>query len=180
VTGSVAGSCELSRHEVVVDVGGGDGTLLAEILARCPQARGVLVDVPHVVARARPVLAAAGVLDRCDLHGGDFRAAVPPGDAYVLKSVLHDWPDEEAAEILRRCREAASSPARLFIVERVLPGRAGREDLEALLTDLNMMVMLGGQERTEGEYRRLLAGAGWRPGRVVPTGTEFSVIEAAG
>lgn len=178
VTGSVADSYDFSRFPVVVDIGGGDGTLLAEILRRCPGIRGVLVDLPHIVERARPALRAAGILERCDLWGGDFRVDVPPGDAYVLKSVLHDWSDEDVVAILRRCLEAAKHSARLIIVERVLPDLVSRDDLEALLTDMNMMVMLGGRERTEGEFRRLLADAGFRLDQVLPTGTEFSVIEA--
>jgi len=178
VSGSVAGSYDFSRFPVVADIGGGDGTLLAEILRRCPQIRGVLADLPHVVDLARPALREAGVLERCSLHGADFRTAVPPADAYVLKSVLHDWADEDVIVILERCREAACPHPRLIIVERVLPEQVSRGDLEALLTDLNMMVMLGGRERTAAEFRQLLDAAGWRPAQILPTGTEFSVIEA--
>jgi hypothetical protein len=179
VTAAVAASYDFCRFPVVVDVGGGDGTLLAEILRACPGIRGVLADLPPVIDRARPVLAAAGVADRCDFYGGDFRDGVPAGDAYLLKSVLHDWADDDAAAILGRCRDAARPAARLIIVERVLPGLAGPGDLEAVLADLNMMVLLGGQERTETEYRQLLARAGFRLTQVIPTGTEFSVIDAA-
>jgi hypothetical protein len=179
VAGAVAASYDFSAHPVVVDVGGGDGTLLAEILTRTPGIRGVLADLPPVIERARPVLAAAGVLDRCDLAGGDFRDGVPPGDAYLLKSVLHDWDDDDAVTILASCRQAARPAARLVIVERVLPEQAGPGDLEALLTDLTMLVMLGGRERTQTEYRHLLARAGFHLTQVIPTGTEFSVIDAA-
>jgi hypothetical protein len=178
VADAVASRYDFSRFPVVVDVGGGDGTLLAAILRRSPSIRGVLADLPPVIERARPVIAATGVLDRCDLHGGDFRASVPAGDAYVLKSVLHDWDDDEAVEILARCREVARPSAPLIIVERVLPERVTSADLEAVLADLNMLVLLGGRERTEAEYGQLLARAGFRLDQVMPTGTEFSIIEA--
>jgi O-methyltransferase domain/Dimerisation domain len=177
VTPKVAASYDFSRFPVVVDVGGGTGALLAEILLRSSRTRGVLVDLPHVTELARAVLRDAGVLERCELHSGDFMDSVPPGDCYVLKSVLHDWTDEKAVTILRRCREAASA-ASLVIVERVLPERPSSGDLEALLTDLNMMVMLGGRERTASEFGHLLAEAGFRLGAILPTGTEFSLIEA--
>lgn len=179
VGSAVVSSYDFSRFPVVVDVGGGDGALLAEILRRSPEVRGVLVDLPHVVPKAQQALATAGVSDRCDFWLGDFRAELPSGDAYVLKSILHDWQDEDVLAILSSCRKAAGPHSRVLIVERVLPEQVTGTDLEAMLTDLNMLVMLGGLERTESEYRHLLDQAGFRLDRVVPTGTEFSVIEAS-
>jgi hypothetical protein len=175
----VVSSYDFSRFPVVVDVGGGDGALLAEILRQCPQGRGILVDLPHVVPRAEQALDQAGVSDRCDFWAGDFRAGLPSGDAFVLKSILHDWQDDDVLAILGSCRNAAAPDSRLLIVERVLPEEITGGDLEAMLTDLNMLVMLGGLERTGSEHRRLLDRGGFRLDRVVPTGTEFSVIEAS-
>lgn len=177
ITGAIAGGYDFSRYPMVVDVGGGDPALLAEILRRCPRIRGVLAARPDVIERARPALAGAGVLDRCELRGGDVRAGVPGGDAHVLRSVLHERGDEESVEILTRCREAAGLSGRVIIVEPVLPDQPGEGDLEALLTDLNMMVMVGGRERTAFEFDRLLAQAGLSLRRIIPTGTPYSIIE---
>jgi len=176
-TGAIAASYDFSRYPVVVDVGGGDPALLAEILRRSPRIRGVLAARPEVIERARPALADAGVLDRCDLRGGDIRTGVPQGDAHVLRSELHERSDEESVAILTRCREAAGLSGRVIIVERVLPDQPGEGDLEALLTDLNMMVMVGGRERTAFEFDRLLARAGLSVRRIIRTGTQYSLIE---
>ena len=177
VTGAIAGGYDFSRYPVVVDVGGGDPALLAEILRRSPRIRGVLAARPAVIERARRALADAGVLDRCDLRGGDVRAGVPRGDAHVLASMLHERGDEESVAVLTRCREAAGLSGRVIIVERMLPDQPGEGDLEALLTDLNRMVMVGGRERTAFEFDRLLAQAGLSLRRIVATGTRYSIIE---
>ncbi|HTV99942.1 MAG TPA: methyltransferase [Streptosporangiaceae bacterium] len=177
LAGPIADSYDFSRCPVVVDVGGGDPALLAEILRRSPRIRGVLAAPPGVVERARQALADAGVLDRCDLRGGDVRARVPRGDAHVLRSVLHKLGDADSVEVLIRCREAAGLSGRVIIVERVLPDQPGEGDLEALLADLNMMVMVGGRERTVFEFDRLLTQAGLRIGRIMPAGTQYSIIE---
>src|SRR3954469_3243009 len=178
---AVVSSYDFSGFTRVVDVGGGDGTLLAAILRSAPSVRGVLFDVPAVVGRAKPALESAGVLDRTELVGGDFRDAVPAGaDCCVLKWILHDWDDEVCTTVLRRCREAVSSAggAKLVVIERVLPERVGPEHLDLVLSDLNMMAMTCGQERTEAEFAEMFAAAGFRMDRVVPTGTNVSVIEA--
>jgi hypothetical protein len=179
---AVVSSYDFSGFGRVIDIGGGDGTLLAAILRSAPAARGVLFDVPAVVDRAKPALEAAGVLDRTELVGGEFRAAVPPGaDCYALKWILHDWKDHVCTTILRRCREAMTSPdgATMVVIERVLPERVGPEHLDLVLSDLNMMAMTCGRERTEAEFAELFAAAGFRLDRVVPTGTNLSVIEAS-
>jgi DNA-binding transcriptional ArsR family regulator len=176
---AIVAAYDFGRFRTVVDVGGGDGTLLAAILRATPDVRGVLVDVGHVVDRARRTLTAAGVLQRAELHDGDFRRSLPPGgDCYLLKWILHDWDDEQAVTILRCCRRAAPDAARLIVVERVIPEQVGPADAEAALADLNMMVLTGGRERTAAEFTALLADAGWRLDRVVSTGTGLSVIEA--
>jgi hypothetical protein len=134
---AVVSSYDFSGFGRVVDVGGGDGTLLAAILRSAPSARGVLFDVPAVVDRAKPTLESAGVLDRTELVGGDFRAALPPGaDCCVLKWILHDWEDEVCTTILRRCREEAvtsTGGAKLVVIERVLPKRVGPEHLDLVV-----------------------------------------------
>ncbi|GIJ61219.1 methyltransferase [Virgisporangium aurantiacum] len=164
----------------VADIGGGNGALLATLLTRHPRLRGHLLDQPHVVAAAPALLAAAGVADRCEVHAGDLFTAVPPGaDAYVLKSILHDWPDQEALAIARVCRHAMRPDSVLLVLERVLTGPPHpATDLPAAFSDLNMLVGPGGQERTRDEYETLLREAGLHLTRVLPTTTEISIIEA--
>ncbi len=161
----------------VVDVGGGRGRLLAEVLRANPDVRGVLLELPHVLEHAPTLLAEQGVETRVLLVPGDFFRHVPAGgDAYMLKSVVHDWPDAEAVELLTCCREAMAPGARLLLVERVL-GRPGQERTAAF-SDLNMLVMPGGRERTEDEYAALLTAAGLTVSRVVPTAGGFGVVES--
>ena len=169
---AIARAYDFSRFAVVVDVGGGDGTLLAEIVRAHPNVRGVLFDRPDVVKRARqPSL---------EKVGGNFLDRVPDGgDAYLMKSIIHDWADDEAVHILRKCREVIQPGAMLLLIERVLPARATPEDLETFLADINMLAGPGGRERTEAEFRELLAAGGFRLERVVPTGTFMSVLESS-
>ena len=151
----------------VVDVGGGNGLLLERLLAERPGLRGIVFDQPHVVSEAAERLAAAGHADRVAVAGGDFFDAVPEGgDMYVLASVLHDWPDDDAAAILRTCRRAMTTSARLILFESI------RElDTPGLATqlDLHMLVLFGSGERTREEWDGLLASAGFAPGRFIPT-----------
>ncbi|MDQ6773568.1 MAG: acetylserotonin O-methyltransferase [Candidatus Dormibacteraeota bacterium] len=169
---------DFGRFDRVVDVGGSRGSLLAAILSRNPQARGVLLDRPGVVAGARQELATAGVGRRCDVVGGDFFESVPAGGgAYVLKSVLHDWPDPDALRILRSCGRAMAPGAVLLLVERVVG--APNEGADIKLDDLNMLVMTGGRERTLADWESLLAAAGLALVRVVATRSAYSVIEAS-
>ncbi len=149
----------LRGARTVIDVGGGTGTLLAEVLRRHPETAGVLVERPGMLELAREYLSAQGVADRCELHLGDFFAAVPAGgDVYVLKSILHDWDDERCVAILKKCRAAMRESARLVIIELLLPERmtAGAPRLSAALLDLIMLVYAGGRERTEAEFAQLL------------------------
>lgn len=175
-TEAVLAAYDFGRFGQVVDVGGGQGGLLAAILTRYPDARGILFDQPHVVARAERLLRDVGVLDRCEIVGGDFFAAVPEGgDAYVLRAILHDWEDAEATAILQTCRRAIPAAGRLLIVEwAVAPPNAGRD---GKFGDLNMLVSPGGQERTRGEYAALFAAAGFHLTDVFETATGPSVIE---
>ena len=162
----------------IVDVGGGRGHLLAALLSAYPEATGVLFDLPHVVADTPDTISAAGLVDRCDVVAGDFFDSVPEGgDAYVLSWIIHDWDDEDATAILANCRRAMRDHGRLLLVEALRPtsGESGFDFATAL--DLVMLVALGGRERTESEYARLLADAGFTFMRVVPTASPMSVIE---
>jgi O-methyltransferase domain/Dimerisation domain len=162
----------------LVDVGGGNGSLLIEVLRRAPGLTGVLYDLPHVVERAKVNLQAAGVADRCRAVGGSFFEGVPPGgDAYLLRHIIHDWDDERSLTILRHVRRAVGEAGRLLVVEGVVPPGNGPSFTKML--DLNMLVIPGGKERTEAEYRELYEKAGFRLTRVVPTRAEVSVIEGA-
>lgn len=173
---------DFSRFETIVDVGGGNGTLLSEILKAVPQARGVLLDLPSGVAQAPQVLEAAGVADRCQVVAGDFFDSVPEGgDAYLMKSTLHDWDDDRAVAILRNCREAMGPGGRVLIVEPVIPDLVTPEIIESLMIDLYMLVSPGGRERTEAEYADLLTRAGFTlatvTGPIAPFNTH--VVEGA-
>jgi predicted O-methyltransferase YrrM len=169
ISGVVARSYDFSAFERIVDVGGGNGSLLAAVLASCPKARGVTFDLPQVAARARDTLSRAGVADRCDTVGGDFFAAVPAdGDAYALKMILHDWDDDRAIAILRNVRRAIRPGGTVLVIESIVP--PGNEPSPSKLLDVNMLVMTGGRERTRAEYEALLRAAGFALARVVPCG----------
>ena len=174
---------DYARFGTVVDVGGNVGPLLAGILQATPGVRGVLFDLPYVVADAVPVLAEAGVADRIEVVGGDFFTAVPAGgDAYILKYIIHDWDDERARAILQRCRAAMAAGATLLLMEQVLPEQlaAGAAAWQAARLDLQMLVLTsGGRERTESEFQQLLAETGFELQRVIPTQSPFSILEAA-
>ena len=173
---AVLDAYDLSGVGTLADVGGGLGTNLAAALVRYPAMRGLLFDQPQVVERARPRLEAAGVRGRCAVEGGDFFQEAPGGaDAYLLGHILHDWDDARAGLILDNLRRAMPAGAKLLLVECVLPEGDGAPF--GKLLDLQMMVVFGGLERTEEEYRRLLAAHGFRLTRVVPTAGEHSVIE---
>ena len=179
VTEAVAAAFDFSRYRTVTDVGGGNGTLLATILRLYPGLNGVLFDRPQVIERARARFEEPGLADRVQLIGGDFLEWVPPGsDAYVMKSIIHDWEDAHAAKILQRCRSAATVGAHLLLIERVLPERVEPQHIEIVLMDLNMMVNNGGCERTESEYRALLHSAGFRLERLVETSAGPCVLES--
>ncbi|WP_144300228.1 methyltransferase [Elioraea rosea] len=170
------------RFRWIVDVGGGNGSLLMPVLARHPDMRATVFDLPHVADAARAHIAEAGLSDRYDAVGGDAFASVPAGaDAYVLKGVIHDWEDAEALAILRTVRVAMGEGARLLVIERILPERIDPSDILTpgrFIHDINMMLNPGGRERTEAEFRVLLDSAGFRLARTVPIPCPLSVIEA--
>lgn len=161
----IAGTYDFSRFAHVVDVGGGRGSLLAAIVRAHPGVQGTLFDQPHVVEDV--------VIDGVEVIGGNFFDAVPHGgDAYVLKWIIHDWGDEEAVAILRTCAAALDGDGRVLLVERDL------SDPAASWLDLQMLVMLGGRERTEHEYEALFRAAGLEPTSTTPIGAGLSVFQA--
>jgi ubiquinone/menaquinone biosynthesis C-methylase UbiE len=165
----------------VMDVGGGYGELLAHILSVYPTAQGVLFDMPHAISKARDHLAGRGLQGRCEFIAGDFFASVPSGaDIYLMKTVIHDWPDDKARDILRTCRRAMQAGARLLIIERLMPERLepSMENRSLARVDLHMLVALGAQERTLNEMLALLGAAGFERVRRIGTGSEFQILEA--
>lgn len=177
----LASSPALPDSGLVMDLGGGHGELLSAVLCARPGLHGVLFDLEHAVIGAEAHLREAGVAARATVRWGDFFAALPgPVDAVLLKSVLHDWDDGDAVRILRRACDALAAGGRVLVVERMMPGQI--EDLPEHRTtarsDLNMLVSLGGRERTEEDYDHLLLAAGLMRLRTFPAASAFSVIEA--
>ena len=173
-------ACDLSGVSRLVDVGGGRGALMAVVLAAHPSMRGVIVDLKPGLEGASASLQAAGVADRCDLVVGDFFESVPSGaGAYVLRWILHDWDDERTAQILGVCARAMPDDARLLVIDRLMPDRIEPTvaDLRKVMADMHMMVMLGGRERTEAEFRALLDEAGLELTRTAPLPTGTSLID---
>jgi hypothetical protein len=170
---------DFSDCGLVADVGGGFGALLPPLLRAHPRLRGLVYDLAHCADGSRDLMELEGLADRCGFEGGDFFVSVPRGaDVYLLKSVIHDWNDAKSRTILERCRDAMGPEARLLVLEWIVPETVGPGDAGIVGTDLNMLVMVGGQERTEREYRELIASAGLRVTRVIPTPAAMSVIEA--
>jgi len=179
---AILAAYDFSPYRRVVDVGGGRGHLVAAILDANPEARGVVYDQPSVADDARTYLAERGLLDRCEIVGGSFFDAIPDGgDIYLLKAIVHDWPDEPSRNILETCRRAMAPTDRLLLIERVV--RDGPEvPIETLLddaiNDMSMLVIQAGHERTEEEFRSLLDSAGFALRRVVPTTSPVAIVEA--
>jgi hypothetical protein len=160
----------------IVDVGGGHGGLITSILKRNPDMRGILFDLPPVIEGARSPLQDSGVGDRCQPIGGSIFESVPAGgDAHILKWIIHDWNDEQSVTILKNCHRALGENGKLILVEAVVP--EGNEPHFSKFIDLNMLVMTGGRERTEEQFRKLYEASGFRLTRVIPTDSPFSVIE---
>jgi hypothetical protein len=176
VAAAVVAAYDFSSSATVVDVGGGDGTLLTAILKEHPQPKGVLADLPHVAERAKSRIKAEGLAGRCEIAPGSFFESAPAGDTYVMKWIIHDWDDQQSVAILSNCRSAMAKGGRVLLVEAVI--QPGTATSFSKCMDLNMLVMTGGRERTEAEYGALLDSAGLRLTRVIPTYTEMSVIEA--
>jgi len=159
----------------IVDVAGGHGLLLATILQANPHLKGTLYEIPPVIegAKSGPL---KPVMDRCTLVSGDMFASVPPGaDAYIMKHIIHDWPDDKSLKILRGCRQGVNPGGKLLVVDHVI--QPGNEFDPGKFLDLEMLIFPGGKERSESQFRDLFAAAGWRVSRIVPTPSGMSIVE---
>jgi hypothetical protein len=168
VTPTITAALDWSRFSVIVDVGGGIGTQLVDILNAHPSCRGILFDQPDVVARAIPH-------ERMERVGGSFFERVPAGaDAYLLRQVIHDWADTESTAILKTVRGMANPESRVILIEQIIEEGSGYAMNKWM--DLLMLVLVGGQERTVTEYRQLLEMAGFEAERIIPTAGPFSLV----
>jgi O-methyltransferase domain len=159
----------------IVDVAGGHGLLLATILRKNPHMKGTLYEIPHVVAGAKdgPL---KPMMDRCTLASGDMFSAVPAGaDAYIMKYIIHDWPDDVCVKILKACRKGVNPGGKLLVVDHVI--QPGNDFAPGKFLDLQMLIFPGGRERTEKQFRDLFTAAGWRLSRVIPTAVPESIVE---
>jgi O-methyltransferase len=174
---AIAAAYKFSGIRTLVDVGGGNGSLLATILKANPKLKGVLFDQPSVSTRARQdrYVTAKGIAERCTLESGDFFEAVPKGgDAYILKRTLHDWDDAHCAKILANCCSVMSEKGRVLVVDAVIPPGNGPD--RGKLLDMQMLI-IGGRERTKQEFAALFKQAGLKLTRVVPTKCPLSIVE---
>jgi hypothetical protein len=172
---AVAAAYSFDGIHSVVDVGGGHGLLLATILAGNPHLKGTLYEVPHVVEGCRngPL---TPVMERCTLASGDMFSSVPAGaDAYIMKHIIHDWPDELCVKILTACREGVNPGGKLLVVDNVI--QPGNDFSPGKFLDLQMLIFPGGRERTEKQFDELFTAAGWKLSRVIPTAAADSIVE---
>lgn len=175
---AVLAAYDFSSYNVIADIGGGYGTLLASILMTHPRARGMLYDLPHVVEGANDYFKKTHLSGRVDVQAGSFFDSVPAGaDAYLMKHIIHDWSDEESVKILKNIRQKMKPDGKVLLVETVVP--APNEAHFSKFLDLEMLVVTTGKERTEEEFQALFAQAGFKLDRIVPTISMASVIEAS-
>lgn len=175
---AIVAAYDFSRFEVLVDIAGGYGSTLCAILKVNPRLVGALLDLPHVVPKAKAYVESKGLRNRCDFHAGSFLEAVPKGaDAYFMKHILHDWDDDRCLQLLRVCHAAMPAQAKLVICEKVLP--EANDAVHTRIFDLVMLLQTpGGRERTVEEYRTLLDNSGFRLTQVIPTKVDNSILEA--
>lgn len=175
-TAAMLDAYNFSGVRVLADIGGGNGSVLTAVLKEYPDMRGILFDLPGVAERAKANVEAAGLAGRCQVAGGSFFESVPKGaDACLLRHIIHDWDDDKATTILGNVHRALAPGGELLVVESVIP--PGNEPSFGKLLDLAMLVIPGGEERTEDEYRKLYQAAGFRLTRIVATQAEVGVIE---
>lgn len=176
---AIATGYDFSGIAKLVDIGGGYGSHLSTILKAYPATKGVLFDQPSVITGAKEFIEVNGLADRCELVAGDFFQSVPSGgDAYLLKTVIHDWDEPQAIAILKNCRRAMAEHSKLLLVEAVIP--PGNTPYFGKLLDLEMLTTSGGRERTEAEYRTLFDAAGFKLTKVFATASPWKVIEGVG
>jgi hypothetical protein len=177
----VIAACDFSEAKTIVDVGGGQGTFIAEVLKRNKGAKGVLYDLPNVVAGAVTVLESAGLVERCTVIVGSFFDSVPEGgDVYCISRVLFNWDDEQVLTILRNCRRAMKGRERLVIVENLLPSSSDPGFTRIALNSLNLWLMFGSRHRTAEEYRQLLDSAGFKLLKTIDVpGSMWKVLDVA-
>ncbi|WP_417376617.1 methyltransferase [Gimesia maris] len=162
--------------KVLADVGGGNGSNLISILQACPNLKGILIDLPHVVDNAQEQFDQASLTDRCELVGGDFFQSVPAGaDAYLMRHIIHDWNDEKSLQILKNCHAALPVNGKLLVMESVID--PGNDPFAGKFVDLVMLLVTGGKERTAAEFQTLYNQAGFKLARILPTESELSIIE---
>jgi hypothetical protein len=168
---------DFSNIRRLTDVGGGNGALMAEILAANPGMKGVVADIPGVAREARNMIRDRGLSGRCTIEECDFFNRIPPGsDAYLMSNILHDWPDDMCMTLLKNSHRAMAPKSRLLVVEMVV--LQGNDPSVAKMLDLEMLVMTGGRERTLPEFRHLLESAGFRLERSIPVQEELYIIES--
>jgi hypothetical protein len=172
---AVAEAYSFAGIHSIVDIAGGHGLLLATIMARNPHLKGTLYEMPHVVEGAKngPL---KPVMDRCTLASGDMFATVPAGaDAYLMKHIIHDWPDDVCVKILKACRKAVNPGGKLLVVDNVI--LPGNDFAPGKFLDIQMLLFPGGCERTEKQFRELFAASGWQLSRIIPTAVPESIVE---
>jgi len=172
---AVADAYDFDGIHTIVDVGGGSGLLLATLLEKNPHLTGTLYEMPHVLAGAKNG-ALKPFMGRCSLTSGDMFSSVPAGaDAYIMKHIIHDWPDDACIKILKSCRQGVNSGGKLLVVDCVI--EPGNYFSPGKFLDLQMLIFPGGRERTEAQFRQLLAAAGWKLSRVISTAAQDSIVE---
>jgi len=174
---AVASSYDFSKAKVIADIGGGQGLLLSTILKSNPKLRGILFDLPSVIKEAENVIEKTGVAERCELVGGSFFESISvTADIYILSSIIHDWDDKDAVTILKNCRKCMPRDSKLLLVETMIP--PGNAPALGKLTDLNMLVLTGGMERTRSEFEALFKQTGFKLTNIIPTPSPMNIIEA--
>ncbi|MGH9690097.1 MAG: methyltransferase [Candidatus Acidiferrales bacterium] len=172
---AVAEAYSFGEFHSIVDVGGGHGLLLATILTRNPRLKGTLYDMPHVIDGAKNG-SLKPVMERCTLTSGDMFSSVPAGaDAYLMKHIIHDWPDDLCVKILKACRKGVNAGGKLLVVDSVI--QPGNDFSPSKFLDLQMLIFPGGRERTEKQFRDLFTAAGWRMTRIIRTAVSDSIAE---
>jgi len=175
-TAAMLEAYDFSGIGTLADIGAGNGEVLTATLRRYPNLRGLVFDLPAVIERTKANIDKAGLSGRCQVVAGNFFESVPSGaDAYLMRHIIHDWDDDKSLTILRNCRQALGERGKLLVVEGLVP--PGNEPALSKFYDLSMMVLPGGMERTEAEYRRLFEASGFRLTRIVPTSSWISVLE---